>query len=201
MKKVFSIINIIVLLILAVLLSTYLLFYNTAQVSGPSMTPTFQNGDFILIQKSIKHIKNFDKVVVHSDILDKELCKRVIGLPGDTVIISNGVLRINNKVIKEDYLLDQKWDDGTALNMKIADGEIFVMGDNRNDSMDSRNLGTMKLSDVDGIIIYDFTKELGITKAKAKYALFILWVIVVIDFVISNIRNVKEGRSNKSSNE
>lgn len=177
----------VVLILLLVLVCIYLVFYNTAEVSGSSMNPTFENGDFILIQKNIKNIKNFDKVVVYSKDLDKELCKRVIGLPGDTVVISNGILRVNNKVIKESYILDKDWNDGFTINTKVKDNEVFVMGDNRNNSTDSRELGCLKLSDVDGIIVMDFTKQFGITKTKAKYALFMLWLLVLIDFIYGNI--------------
>ena len=187
MKKILSNIDMIVLILLLVLVCIYLVFYNTAEVSGPSMNPTFESGDFILIQKSIKNIKYFDKVVLYSEDLDKELCKRVIGLPGDTVVISNGILRVNNKVIKEPYILDKDWDDGFTINTKVKDNEVFVMGDNRNNSTDSRELGCLKLSDVDGIIVVDFTKQFGITKVKAKYVLFLIWLLVLIDFIYSNI--------------
>ena len=119
--------------------------------------------------------------------MDKELCKRVIGLPGDTVVISNGILRVNNKVIKEPYILDKDWDDGFTINTKVKDNEVFVMGDNRNNSTDSRELGCLKLSDVDGIIVVDFTKQFGITKVKAKYVLLLIWLLVLIDFIYGNI--------------
>lgn len=188
MKKIISKIYMLLLVALLILVTIYLLFYNTAEVSGPSMNPTFENGDFILIQKSIKNLKTYDKVVVYSKDLDKELCKRVIGLPSDTVVISNGILRVNNKTIKEPYLLEQAWDDGTSVNIKLKENEVFVMGDNRNNSTDSRELGCLNLSDVDGIIVLDFTKQFGITKAKAKYILFILWLIVLIDFILGSVK-------------
>lgn len=188
MKEILERLKTLILALLVLLFSIYLLFFTVAEVSGSSMNPTFENGDFILVKKSIKGLKRFDKVTVHSKALNKELCKRVIGLPNDTIVISDGVLQINDKVIKEDYILDQKWGKNIELDVKLGNNEIFVMGDNRNNSMDSRELGSFELDDIDGIIIFDFTKELGITKAKCKSVLVVLWLIVFLEFILNNLR-------------
>lgn len=180
------------MVILLMFSSIYLLFYKTAEVNGVSMYPTYNDGDFVIVKKSIKNLKNFDNIVIYSEALDKKLCKRVIGLPKDTIDIVNSKLIVNNELIKEDYINETVWGSSEVISEIVKDDEVYVMGDNRNDSLDSRLLGALKIEDIDGIIVYDMTKELGITKKEFKRILVILLLILIIELLLNNRSTKKE---------
>ena len=137
------------------------------QVSGSSMSPTVYNGDYLLVTKNV-NVERGDVVVFYSDRLDKLLIKRVIGLPGDTVRTYNGDVyvkksgdtdytKINDDNAKYPHSTwKTSYSTGTDLDpVTVDDGKIFVLGDNRTDSLDSRILGAVPLKDVRGVV-YDF---------------------------------------------
>lgn len=185
-RKIFDIISMVIMVILLIFSSIYILFYKTAEVNGVSMYPTYNDGDFVIVKKSIKNLKNFDNIVIYSESLDKKLCKRVIGLPKDTIDIVNSKLIVNNELIKEDYINETVWGSSEVISEIVKDDEVYVMGDNRNDSLDSRLLGALKIEDIDGIIVYDMTKELGITKKEFKRILVVLMLILIIELLLNN---------------
>lgn len=191
-RDTLDVISFVLIVVLCVVTICNLIFFNTAEVSGPSMNPTYTTGDLVLIKKNTKSLKRFDKVVAYSNDLKKELCKRVVGLPNDTVVITNGVLRVNNKVIKEDYIYDKNWNDGTVLNVKLGKNEVFLLGDNRNDSTDSRELGTFKTENINGIIVADLTRTFGITKAKYIFILVVMSVFAVLELIITGIERKRD---------
>lgn len=143
------------------------------RVDGESMYPTLHDKDTAIVNAlylSKSDIKRFDIVVLKCKKLDKDIVKRVIGLPGDTVVFKDDKLYINGTYYAEDYL-DKKYIEeskerySTSLftndfEITLKDDEIFVLGDNRLRSADSRTLGTFKYSDIigkKGIIIYPFS--------------------------------------------
>lgn len=199
-RKIFDIISMVIMVILLMFSSIYLLFYKTAEVNGVSMYPTYNDGDFVIVKKSIKNLKNFDNIVIYSEALDKKLCKRVIGLPKDTIDIVNSKLIVNNELIKEDYINETVWGSSEVISEIVKDDEVYVMGDNRNDSLDSRLLGALKIEDIDGIIVYDMTKELGITKKEFKRILVILLLILIIELLLNNRRTKNEDKENIEDN-
>ena len=145
------------------------------RIDGESMYPTLHDKDTAIINAlylSKSDIKRFDIIVLRCDKLDKDIVKRVIGLPGDTIIFKDDRLYINGTYYSEDYL-DKKYIEGCSVSwhslymdlvddfeIALKDDEIFVLGDNRLRSADSRTLGTFKYSDIigkKGIIIYPFS--------------------------------------------
>ncbi|HEY5997056.1 MAG TPA: signal peptidase I, partial [Candidatus Deferrimicrobiaceae bacterium] len=94
---------------------------------------------------------------------EEDLIKRVIGLPGDTITIQNGVLSINGVVMNEPYISAPPAYEG---NWTVSPGELFVLGDNRNDSRDSHQWGLLPIKNVIGraAVIYWPPKEWQIIK-------------------------------------
>ncbi|RLQ95763.1 signal peptidase I [Falsibacillus albus] len=148
-----------IIVLAAVFLIRYFLFAPIV-VDGLSMMPTLHNGDRMIVNKVGKP-NRFDIVVFHAP-EHKDYIKRVIGLPGDKVEYKDDTLYINGKAYKEPYLdkYKRQVDDGPLTEDftlkdyigqdRVPKGEIFVMGDNRRYSKDSRHIGTIPLSKVIG---------------------------------------------------
>lgn len=152
-------------------------WFVTADVTGSSMYPTYRDGDFVLCLRKSK-ITHSDIVAIYSDELNKILCKRVIGLPGDSVVISGNTVSVNGAVLSEPYLKDLHWSE--KLNVKVPDEALFLLGDNRSDSRDSRELGCLPIHNVRGICVLDITKVFGLTRDGFKIILPFIWVVVLV---------------------
>ena len=132
----------------------------TVSVSGSSMEPSYHDGDRLIMEKVSYRVddpKRFD-VVVFPRNGNYYLIKRVIGLPGETVYInSDGEIFINGELLEESYGVEQIDDAGVATNtVTLGSNEYFVLGDNRNNSVDSRNtgVGNVSISEISGKIIW-----------------------------------------------
>ena len=120
----------------AVLIS--MLFLPVIQVSGDSMKPTLSNGDIILLVKS-KRFSTGELCCVSWQ--NKLLLKRVIGLPGDNIDIDeNGNVYLNGKLLDEPYVINKALGEcDIDLPYTVPEGKLFVMGDQRETSVDSRS--------------------------------------------------------------
>lgn len=134
-------------------------------VYGNSMYPTLQDNDQLIVEKvsyRFKEPKRFDVVVfqIYEEESDEEVhyIKRVIGLPGETVCITDGKIYINGEELKETYgyYKGQQLMEGYDFSepLQIGEGEYFVLGDNRNDSLDSRKIGCIQKKDMIGRAIF-----------------------------------------------
>ncbi|HJG87319.1 signal peptidase I [Pseudoflavonifractor capillosus] len=122
-------------------------------VSGSSMEPTLRNGDMLLLRSGAGGVEQGDVVVLtREDFLDEPIVKRVIATEGQTVVIdytANSVT-VDGERLKEPYVVEvmaQPYFSGPVETVTVPEGCIFVMGDNRNHSSDSRHpgLGTVDL--------------------------------------------------------
>lgn len=152
--------DILIALIVAVII---LQFIKPTFVKETSMTPTLQEYNFLFLSKQAYHFgdpKQGDIIVFHTKLKtqsgdEKLLIKRVIGLPGDTINIADGVVSVNGKVLDEPYIKDG-YTSGYIENLKVPEGSLFMMGDNRQNSTDSRDpsVGCVKISDVYGKAVF-----------------------------------------------
>ena len=134
------------------------------RVNGSSMYSTLKDGEIMILNKldyKLHDIERFDIVVIKTD--EKKIIKRVIGLPGETLKYEDNTLYINDKKIDEPYLKDATEDfDITSLGYdKIPDDCYFVLGDNRDNSSDSRIIGPVKKSQItgsDSLVLFPFSE-------------------------------------------
>jgi len=127
------------------------------RVDGSSMEPTLHNGEFVIVNKlafKLGSPKIGDVIVFHYPRdPEQEYIKRILGLPGDHVKITNGQVYVNGEPIKETYIAappsyQSEWN--------VPEDAFFVLGDNRNNSSDSHNWGPVPVENVVGkaLIVY-----------------------------------------------
>ncbi|OGL31375.1 signal peptidase I [Candidatus Saccharibacteria bacterium RIFCSPHIGHO2_12_FULL_41_12] len=165
-----------------------LFVFQSYVVDGSSMQTTLKDKDRLIVTKYKKtlskitsndYIPNRYDIVVfdHRDrygmrtVEDKQLIKRVIGVPGDRVVIADGIVKVYNKDHPDGFNVDREGPERNASTVNLTEGhidqtinagEIFVLGDNRSNSLDSRVFGTLPSGDIVGkanFRIYPFDKS------------------------------------------
>lgn len=124
-------------------------------VDGHSMDNTLFDGEQLLLNPSAE-IRSGDIVVFEYG--QTYLIKRVVGLPGDTVAVVKGVLYVNNIKYDESYLSEEcitRFMDSSFM-VTVGEDEYFVMGDNRDNSRDSRSFGCVHRDTITGVAIWHF---------------------------------------------
>lgn len=125
-----------------------------AVVSGNSMNPTFTDGDFIRCQTKFSADELHDGDIITFRRGRKPYIKRIIGCPGDTVTVSDGYFLVNGESVYEESARDKMENPGLASQgISLGSGEYFCVGDNRNHSLDSRNIGPIRFDEITGIVI------------------------------------------------
>ncbi|WP_181832979.1 signal peptidase I [Bacillus taeanensis] len=154
--------TILIAIVLAAIIRIFL-FANYI-VDGQSMLPTMHDGDRLIVNKIVYQLKEperFDIVVFHAD-EQRDYIKRIIGLPGDKITYKNDQLYVNGEKLEEQYLEDLK---STVHNQLLTsnftleeltgeaivpENTVFVLGDNRQNSTDSRIIGFISMEDIVG---------------------------------------------------
>lgn len=135
-------------------------------VQGSSMESTCHDGDYMIIWQLGYQPQKGDVVVTdEKNPLKERLVKRVIATEGDRIEIKYGVLTINGEVQTEEYIKEQTWAEDTFFDETVPEGKVFIMGDNRNDSTDSRYLGYIENGSIMGkavVRLFPFDKIGGI---------------------------------------
>jgi signal peptidase I len=127
------------------------------RVDGFSMRPTLDDGEFVLVNKLSYYFGEMNRgdiIVFHFPLNpEEELIKRVIGLPGDQVKIENGKVFVNEQALNEPYIAQAPIYSGEWT---VTEGHYFVLGDNRNNSNDSKDWGLLPSDNVVGkaVLIY-----------------------------------------------
>lgn len=184
-----NIISTIILLISAPLIALLLtaFVFQSYQVDGPSMEPTLNHNDRLIVLKlghTWSRITDNPYIPERGEIIvfvrrgtpdagtnhDKQLIKRVVGLPGDRVVIRDGVLTVYNQEHPNGFRPDEEFGYETAgyetpgtVDVRVEVGHVFVVGDNRINSLDSRAFGTVASEDIVGQLIL---RILPLSKAK-----------------------------------
>lgn len=181
-RRIYNITDFLALFVIACCIFQFIFTFGffKADVSGSSMSPTLREGN-VLIVRSNNNVDNFDIVIVEYDsnknisdvgIDDNELLvKRLIAKSGDSFNITNGVLILNDRAYSENYVIYKKkfnslnpnlsqfvgkglTYDATLDRYTVSDGYYFVLGDNRDNSLDSRTFGLVSQEQIIGKVVY-----------------------------------------------
>jgi signal peptidase I len=141
------------LLLVAIVVPLYVL-YDFSQVSGDSMVPTLLNREYLLTTRGWPQPRRGDVVVLHwtHGGATEEIVKRVVGLPGDKVSVRGDYVTVNGK--PESF--DHKMIAGTEtinIDLFVSAGHLFIMGDNRPVSLDSRFIGSLPVESIHGRVV------------------------------------------------
>ena len=149
----------VVVFAVAIFLFVYLLVLQPHKIKGASMMPNFPDGEYLLTDKvtyRLNEPERGDVIVFEAPTNDgEEFIKRIVGLPGNKVSIKNGSVFIDGKKLTEPYLSDNIYTSagrflGEGKEVLVPEDELFVLGDNRSHSSDSRAFGFVGKDKVTG---------------------------------------------------
>lgn len=159
-----------IIIMFAILMGIYYFvfsfFLSNETVSGPSMQPTFENGDRLIAVRHFQPKRNDIVILKAPDQKGALYIKRIIGTPGDMVTSKNDKLYINGKRVAEPYLnnkykkrdhrVGELYTNNFILKEKVPKNQYFVMGDHRDVSKDSRYFGFVKRKALVGRVIFRY---------------------------------------------
>ncbi len=133
-----------------------LFFIHPVGIHGDAMSPTLKDGQIVIVSKhtykaeppSLYQIVDFNRDFSKDGAPGENEVRRVVGIPGDTIEIKNGIVYRNGEPLREKYAKVQS---GEAMeSVTLDDGEIFVLGDSPKNSIDSRQVGALKMEKLRG---------------------------------------------------
>jgi signal peptidase I len=147
-----------VIIVIVIVVAVRMFIAQPFIVQGTSMVPTFQNSNYLIIDElsyRFESPKRGDVLIFHPPKDPKVYyIKRIIGVPGDTVIISHGIVTITNKDHPDGLTLDEPYispdNPNDTFSKLVTDGNYFMMGDNRQGSYDSRGWGLLPRQNITG---------------------------------------------------
>ena len=143
-----------------IVILVFTFIFRVVQVDGSSMEDTLNDHDRLILTHFNYTPERGDIVVINSKGLNETIIKRVIAVEGDTISIDfdSGDVTLNGEVLQEDYIKEKTrlYEGREIQDMKIGKGEVFVMGDNRMHSSDSRSpqVGVISIDDILGKAIF-----------------------------------------------
>lgn len=151
LNKLFSAaLSAILFLLVLILVGRVTNSYIINKIDGQSMEPSFYQNDFVISTKLYTELKRGDVIEAYAD--NESVIKRVIGLPGETVIVDTDNIYVNGYLISSDYRFPgPNYYTGTYY---LGDNEYFIVGDHKEVSKDSRYYGPVTYDDITSIVVF-----------------------------------------------
>ena len=136
-------------------------FFGFAVVSGDSMQPTYEEGDLLIFSRTSGHYEQGDVVLIRTED-GQEVIKRIVAVPGESLYIDGrtGIVFIDGQELEENYT-QGRTDRENSIDypVRLQDDEYFVLGDNRDHSLDSREYGPVTADQIIGKVLITFRKS------------------------------------------
>ena len=126
------------------------------RVESASMRPTFAAGDVVLVSRRAPRVGDLhrgDLVTFRDPFHGQRALKRVVGLPGDELVVLDGRLHVNGVTVREPYVNHNLVDGYYSQTFRVPDGAVFLLGDNRSNSVDSRDYGPVRAGGLLGRVV------------------------------------------------
>lgn len=148
------------LALIIILLVVFYILMGVSTVNGDSMYPSLHDGNKVLYLRNSSRYEVGDVVVLHRP-NGEEYVKRIVAVAGDTVNIQSGKLYVNGEERKfEDSIGETRWTEGeVTYPFRVQKAQVFVLGDNREVSEDSRAFGGVDIGSIAGRIVYYFGSQ------------------------------------------
>lgn len=147
MKKLYSKASIFLIIVFVIIILCFAILsfaFSIKRVNGNSMYPTIKDNQVVLINNSVNKLDRGDFIVFYND--GMMLVKRIIAISGDTVEQVDGKLCVNGKELFET-------NENASEKIYIKENKYFAVGDNYDESYDSRDFGTVDLADIVGVVV------------------------------------------------
>lgn len=128
------------------------------RVASASMAPTLDEGDVVLVSRAAPSVTDLERgdLVVFADPRDgRRTIKRVVGLPGEEVVVLDGVLHVDGDPVAEPWVDPASVDGYYSRTFWVPEDHVFVLGDNRDNSIDSRDYGAVAADDLRGRVLLE----------------------------------------------
>jgi signal peptidase I len=158
------------------------------------MEDTLHDGDILFCSRLVKNPKQGDIVMIYANQLNENIVKRVIATGGDTIEIIDNKVYVNSKVLEESYIKEEMMTSDMSKTT-LGEGQIFVMGDNRNNSLDSRRV-EVGIVDVDSQVFGVSLVKMG-TFGYIVAGIFVVFLVFVTDAIL----NLVDGKEEKAMKE
>ena len=126
------------------------------RISSDSMAPTLLRGDVVLVDRrhlDVNDLRRGDLVTFDNPQTSEESLKRVIALPGETVATIDAVVHVDGRPLEEPYVDFSDWEGIFAARVEVPEGSVYLLGDNRGNSVDSRDLGAVPVERLEGRVL------------------------------------------------
>lgn len=146
----------VLLLLLAVTVTVRTVVAVPVRIVSDSMEPTLRPGDVVLVSRSapdVDELHRWDLVAFAEPRTGRRTVKRVVGLPGEEVVILDGVLHVDGQPTEEPWVAPETVDGSFSRTFRVPRSGVFVLGDNRMDSVDSRDYGPLEADDLEGRVL------------------------------------------------
>jgi signal peptidase I len=148
--------DILLAVVIAILMVVFL--YQPVKVEGTSMQPQLDDQERIFVNKFIYRFEDIHRgdvvVFYYPKDTSKSFIKRVVGVPGDTILIKNGQVILNGQKMEESYVLSYFQDMDSYPAIRVKEGQYYVLGDHRNASNDSRSWGLVPRENIFGKAVF-----------------------------------------------